>query len=550
MDREREAMTPITAYHNGDIILHEGDSGTCVYKILSGSVELYTAYGTPHAHRLVSLSYPSCFGETAMLTRQPHPYTAVAGEGTALMCVMKAGFETFLKNDHYNALHIMNAQAQKLISMHKLLCHYQDPEAAFTAEAEAIAFEQGDPAHELEWLTAQAQEMARRAEEAAKRAEKAREAARRAAEAQKAAEEREATRKAAEAQEAAQRAAQAQAARLAAQAQAERTAAEAQAAAEAAAQARAAAEEAAWKTAQAQAAAEIAAQAQKEAEEAAVAEFQAQQKARTAQMQAGIKILTGGPVKEERKAVASELYLPGHKGYPGITHPEYKKYVFEKKLRCPDCKESLTGYRILHSKLVAAPGSGRGRYDLRSAYNEFQPEWYALTTCPNCRFSAGYNAFAEPVVLKKDHYAARLKEIAPSINMNFASDRDLDFVFTQHYLALICAKGFSDSLLKIAQLWMNLNWLYEDVGDDHMRAQARGKAMEAFKEAYVQSRMSSVQEQRTCMMIAAMEYEVGNTTQAREWAFKVRMNRSGKALYTSLAEDLLEDIRMEKSMEK
>lgn len=53
-----------------------------------------------------------------------------------------------------------------------------------------------------------------------------------------------------------------------------------------------------------------------------------------------------------------EIYLPGHKGYPGIIHPEYRKSVYQKEYTCPNCGKTFTSWRIFRSKLVVLPEKG------------------------------------------------------------------------------------------------------------------------------------------------------------------------------------------------
>jgi len=242
------------------------------------------------------------------------------------------------------------------------------------------------------------------------------------------------------------------------------------------------------------------------------------------------------------------FFLPGHRNYPGITHPEYKELIFSKKISCPHCKKQFNSIRILNSKLMTA--SGMERYDLRPRYKDFQVEWYDIITCQHCYFSAPSHSFVEAKGLKKDKYAPQLTRLCGALHLDFEDERDIDFVFAQHYLALACAEGFLGALQLRAHLWMNIGWLYEDAGDDAMRRLAEEKAIAAYQEVYTQCRLTPTQEQRVCMMLASMLHRAGDGIAAREWAYKARVNRAGKQVYSDLAEHLIADIREEMAAAK
>ncbi|MBQ2697579.1 MAG: cyclic nucleotide-binding domain-containing protein, partial [Clostridia bacterium] len=72
------SKTPITRYRAGHVILRQGESKDCLFKILSGTVALYVHYGEAEEYLMGSLTAPHFFGETTILSGQPSSYTAVA----------------------------------------------------------------------------------------------------------------------------------------------------------------------------------------------------------------------------------------------------------------------------------------------------------------------------------------------------------------------------------------------------------------------------------------------------------------------------------------
>lgn len=240
-----------------------------------------------------------------------------------------------------------------------------------------------------------------------------------------------------------------------------------------------------------------------------------------------------------------EFYLPGHRGYPGVTHPEYRAHLFDKDYTCPHCKGKFSGARIFYSdpKLVAVQNPEASRYDLRIFYQDFELEWYEIITCPHCHFSALDSFFLEPKFLNKRRYEAQLDQAKKLVSMDFTGERDLEFVFNQHYLALVCSVGFTDFRQIQAHLWANLRWLYKSAGEEDLASQAEAKALETYKEVYSRSSLTPAQEQHLCITVAGMLYRQGDLKGAREWAVRVRMNRVGKKAYSQMAEQLIGEVR-------
>jgi len=257
------------------------------------------------------------------------------------------------------------------------------------------------------------------------------------------------------------------------------------------------------------------------------------------------------PVRQPAAALPEEegLYLPGHRGYPGITHPEYKNYIYARDYTCPHCGKTFKGSRIFQSRLISSQVQP-DRYDLRKFYRDFQVEWYELVTCPRCCFTALAGIFLEPEVLKKERYQERLSQRKGQLKLDFETERDLDFVFAQHYLAMVCAHGLVDYRQVRARLWMNLSRLYEEAGDGALVQEAKARAADAYKEVYINCRLDPEREQRVCLTVAGLLFRAGDWAGAREWAGKARDTEFGKAVYTRMAKDLIDDAREQMRAEK
>jgi len=247
----------------------------------------------------------------------------------------------------------------------------------------------------------------------------------------------------------------------------------------------------------------------------------------------------------------SEWYLPGHKGYPGVTHPEYKEYLVSVDYTCPHCQAKFKSGKILASRLIPVRSDAEElRYDLRVAYRGFEAEWYEIITCPHCFFSSFENYFRDSKSLYKSRYETKLAQFCDNVMLDFNRERDLDFVFAQHYLALICAPGFTDWRQITARVWMNLIRLYQDTGDAQLAKVAEEKTVEAYQKVYMECELQPGQEQRLCLTVAGMLYARGEKKEARVWASKVRMGSGDRSAYWNMAEQLIQDVRAEMEAEK
>jgi len=242
------------------------------------------------------------------------------------------------------------------------------------------------------------------------------------------------------------------------------------------------------------------------------------------------------------QAIAN-LYPEGHKHYPDITHPEYAKLIFPKDYNCPFCKKAFKDFRVFRSKLYETSPT---RFDLRKYFTDFQTEWYDILTCRSCFFSTFHNYFTDPKPIQKAKIDKTIAEARSQILIDFDAERNIDFVFTAHYLAILCADGYPAMGKQIrAKLWGNLSWLYEDVEDKEMEKFAATKAAEAYEQVYTESRLTPVQEQITCLSIAGMQHRAGIDNNLKKFLFTAKTLLAGDKTYAKLAEDFMFELKIE-----
>lgn len=237
---------------------------------------------------------------------------------------------------------------------------------------------------------------------------------------------------------------------------------------------------------------------------------------------------------------APSFFLPGHHRYNMVRHPEYAAYVFAKQVQCPCCGAEFEGHKVFQSKLISIT---QPRYDLRQFYKDYEPAWYDLIACPSCYFSTFINLFLEPKNFSKSIADKKLPALRDELQLDFEGERTMEFVFATHYLALQCADSFLGERKISAKLWGNISWLYEDVGEWELERQAAKHAAEANERLYLEGKLTPSQEQAVAMTVAGFLYRAGETAEIRHWLFETKKQKTGKRIYTDLADDLLQALR-------
>jgi CRP-like cAMP-binding protein len=98
----------IKTFKKGEILFRAGDPGNCMYDVYSGTVGVYTKYGTP-GEKLLKKYFPDeYFGEMGLIDQAPRSATAVALESnTTVALIDEAGFGEFFEKNPARVLMVM-----------------------------------------------------------------------------------------------------------------------------------------------------------------------------------------------------------------------------------------------------------------------------------------------------------------------------------------------------------------------------------------------------------------------------------------------------------
>lgn len=94
-------------YNKGDVIFKEGETGSCMYEILSGSVEIVAEKGTEFEKKLTELKKGDIFGEMAVIESSPRSATAMALESTEVAVIPGSALNDYFKEKPEKILEIM-----------------------------------------------------------------------------------------------------------------------------------------------------------------------------------------------------------------------------------------------------------------------------------------------------------------------------------------------------------------------------------------------------------------------------------------------------------
>lgn len=237
---------------------------------------------------------------------------------------------------------------------------------------------------------------------------------------------------------------------------------------------------------------------------------------------------------------AFSLFPAGHKGNYELNLPNAdREHLMDKEHICPICNSKFRALKVKSSKLVLVGTSN----DMRRQYQDIEPTYYEVVTCPHCLYSALATMFDKPDI-KKGVQLNPLKNIKDNTTISFGDHPDTSAIFAEYYLALFCVdKCFAQPQLAQAKLLIKLSWIYHDCNDEQMEAETTKQALDAYMNAYLQLNMPAEQEQQLCMIIGELNFKLGNSRSAREFYLKAKINRSGTNVLKRKAEDRLEDIK-------
>jgi uncharacterized protein (DUF2225 family) len=166
-----------------------------------------------------------------------------------------------------------------------------------------------------------------------------------------------------------------------------------------------------------------------------------------------------------------------------------------------------------------------------------------VITCPHCCYSALSDIFDKPQK-PKPSFLEELKAIREGCGIDFSAGVSTSSVFAGYYLALLCApQCFPKHQLVTAKLLLKLSRVYQDCKDTRLETRIAKQALDTYLYIYQNLTLSPEQEHQLCMVVAELSLKLGEIRQAKDFFFKVKINRAAAPLLRRQADSRLYDIR-------
>jgi CRP/FNR family transcriptional regulator, cyclic AMP receptor protein len=110
-------------YPGGTVLFREGEAGDRMYVIAEGKVRIVKALGTNEV-TIAALAAGDCFGEMALLDKQPRSATAITSEEARLVIIDGVAFEQLIRENGEIAVRIMRKLSERLREANRYLLNF------------------------------------------------------------------------------------------------------------------------------------------------------------------------------------------------------------------------------------------------------------------------------------------------------------------------------------------------------------------------------------------------------------------------------------------
>lgn len=226
---------------------------------------------------------------------------------------------------------------------------------------------------------------------------------------------------------------------------------------------------------------------------------------------------------------------------PVVIKEEHFDRLLHREITCPVCGHVFKAYVVKESKLKQV----KRTEELRVIYEDIDPLYYNVLICPECCYARKHDEFGTLDDLWKKKLEVTMNERKAKYPLDFSNRRTLGFILQTYLVAVECCECLGKRSLdeKIAGLWLNLSWLYEEMEKSEEALQAKSEALNKYKNAYIMGAGGGEQDHKMEYLIGKLSWDRGEAKEAREYLFKAATRRDGHSLLKQMAQDLLEVIK-------
>lgn len=224
-----------------------------------------------------------------------------------------------------------------------------------------------------------------------------------------------------------------------------------------------------------------------------------------------------------------------------ITPELYTKYCFEKEVACPVCGRKFKTDLVRESRLRLKERTD----ELRAIYSDIEPLYFNIWVCPDCYYSMRKPEFDKLTEIQKKNLSNQLDQRKKYV-LDFDNRLSTGFAINAHKIAIDCCNSLGKKNIddRIASLWLNIAWLYDDIEHTDAALEARQNALTKFKNAYTfGTDRTQDQDLKIEYLIGKLSCIIGNTKDAKDYFFKVVARRNGHQLLKQMARDGLDELK-------
>ncbi|MFZ3172917.1 MAG: DUF2225 domain-containing protein [Carboxydocellales bacterium] len=216
-------------------------------------------------------------------------------------------------------------------------------------------------------------------------------------------------------------------------------------------------------------------------------------------------------------------------------------YFYEKEVTCPICSHKLSVQVLKDSKLRQKDHN----QELRTIYHDVDPILYNIWVCSQCYFAMPKSSFEKIDGIQATVMANCKPQRLEKFKFDFSGNRTIGFVIEAHKAAIECIDGLGRKRidLALAELWLRVAWLYDDLHQRGKAKEARKLALAKYKSGYLEDAGSDEKSQKLEYLIGTISASLGNTKEAKDYMFKAVSRRNGHLLIKEIAKDALRLIK-------
>lgn len=224
-------------------------------------------------------------------------------------------------------------------------------------------------------------------------------------------------------------------------------------------------------------------------------------------------------------------------------HGQEKKprYLYESEVKCPVCDQAFIAVKIFETKLQQTSMDS----DLRRHFQDFEPLHYRVWVCPNCLYANFSNKYSS---LKPAEKKALLEAAGDRKNLLATlpdPGGETGRAVRDHRLLLENLGCIKESFDTLGRAWLDLAWLYEDLGDAEEALASRKKALEGYEQFYLNSySLSPTVEIQVLYLIGELSKRLGDLKKAYGYFMKaIHFPDNSSVMLKEMARDGLQELR-------